>query len=604
MCGIYGGFTSTKHNPKVLRILSSHAKRRGKDATGLIWSSEHNYHVVRSFDSEISFAKIFGNNSLRFFAGHSRLVTNGHLDNQPVDYKDFWTLHNGIILNESELWDLIDLKANKSVDSEVISAFFYWHVRENFDLLDVAKKFLEKVKGTVSAAVVVPELGKSILFSNNGSLYSGNDDRGFYFASEKYPLVKLGLENVDQVREPLVIDIQVSKVSCTEDYGNPGLDSVPLLSQSLLRTDFDLMSNFDFQRCARCVLPETMPFISFDDEGVCNYCISYVPKNTPKPLSLLSEIINSQRDVDGANCIFPLSGGRDSSFGLLFAVRELGLRPITFTYDWGMITDLARRNISLMCSELGVENILVAANIKKKRENIRKNLVAWLNKPHLGMVNLLTAGDKHFFRYIEDVKQETGINFNLWSVNPLEVTHFKTGFLGIPPDFESQRVYQTGLARQMVYQKARAQEMLQNLGYLNSSLFDTLSGEYFRSRQKDNNYHHLFDYYKWDEGEIESALDSVGWERAPDSTSTWRIGDGTAAFYNYVFFRIAGFTEHDTFRSNQIREGQMTREEALTLVSTENRPRYANIKWYLDVLNLDYNDVMERVNSIPRLMPK
>ena len=302
--------------------------------------------------------------------------------------------------------------------------------------------------------------------------------------------------------------------------------------------------------------------------------------------------------------MFPLSGGRDSSFGLLFAVQELGLRPITFTYDWGMITDLARRNISLICSELNVENILVAADIDKKRMNIRKNLVAWLEKPHLGMVNLLTAGDKHFFRYIEDVKRETGIDFNLWSVNPLEVTHFKTGFLGIAPDFESDRVYQSGLSKQLTYQKARFAEIFKNPGYINLSLFDTLSGEYFRSRQKDENYHHLFDYYVWDEKEIENALDGIGWERAPDTSSTWRIGDGTAAFYNYLYYRIAGFTEHDTFRSNQIREGQLTREEALRLVSDENQPRYANIQWYLDVLNLDFDEVISRVNAIPRLMPK
>lgn len=26
------------------------------------------------------------------------------------------------------------------------------------------------------------------------------------------------------------------------------------------------------RRCTRCILPETYPGISFDDEGVCNYC--------------------------------------------------------------------------------------------------------------------------------------------------------------------------------------------------------------------------------------------------------------------------------------------------------------------------------------------
>ena len=97
----------------------------------------------------------------------------------------------------------------------------------------------------------------------------------------------------------------------------------------------------------------------------------------------------------------PLSGGRDSCYGLHLIVKELGIKPITFTYDWGLVTDLARRNISRMSSQLNVENIILADNIELKRSYIKKNVSAWLKKPHLGMVNLFTAGDKHFYRYLE-----------------------------------------------------------------------------------------------------------------------------------------------------------------------------------------------------------
>ena len=73
------------------------------------------------------------------------------------------------------------------------------------------------------------------------------------------------------------------------------------------------------------------------------------------------------------------------------------------------------------------------------------------------------------------------------------------------------------------------------------------------------------------------------------------------AFYNYVYYTVAGFTEHDTFRSNQIREGDLTREEALELVLEENRPRYPNIKWYLDAVGVDFKEAIKVVNSIPKL---
>ena len=70
---------------------------------------------------------------------------------------------------------------------------------------------------------------------------------------------------------------------------------------------------------------------------------------------------------------------------------------------------------------------------------------------------------------------------------------------------------------------------------------------------------------------------------------------------NYIYYQVAGFTEHDSFRSNQIREGDISREEAIELVKDENRPRYQNIRWYLDTLGMDFKEVVKVINSIPRL---
>ena len=52
--------------------------------------------------------------------------------------------------------------------------------------------------------------------------------------------------------------------------------------------------------------------------------------------------------------------------------KEFGLRPVTFTYDWGMVTDLARRNVARICGQLGIQNILVSADIAQKRENCQQ----------------------------------------------------------------------------------------------------------------------------------------------------------------------------------------------------------------------------------------
>ena len=95
--------------------------------------------------------------------------------------------------------------------------------------------------------------------------------------------------------------------------------------------------------------------------------------------------------------IVAFSGGRDSSYGLHYVKNVLGMNPIAFTYDWGMVTDLARRNCARVCGKLGVEHIIRSADITAKRRYVRKNIEAWLKKPELGMVTLFMAGDKEFY---------------------------------------------------------------------------------------------------------------------------------------------------------------------------------------------------------------
>jgi hypothetical protein len=157
------------------------------------------------------------------------------------------------------------------------------------------------------------------------------------------------------------------------------------------------------------------------------------------------------------------------------------------------------------------------------------------------------------------------------------------------------------MSKQLNYQSLRLRAMLKSPGYFNLSLWDTLSGEYYRSFQEKEHYYHIFDYWRWEEKTVDKALEEYDWELAPDTKTTWRIGDGTSAFYNYIYYTVAGFTEHDTFRSNQIREGDLSREEALQLVEDENQPRYPNIKWYLDAIGFDFKSTVEVINRIPKL---
>lgn len=603
MCGIFGIIGSQPEDFRDIDILARCAESRGRDSSGLAYFRNGRYHVVKADRPITKLLNRWPSSGVNgVLMGHSRLITNGLGDNQPVLRDGVIALHNGIVVNDESFWETASKKRTMQIDSEVIVAAASQHLETGGDVADIAKVVLAACEGVVACALAIPRHGKLLLFSNNGSLYIGKKNGATYFSSEYYPLAKTGCVDIDQRKgQAMILDIPRcdDEVVVAEERSRVK-NLVPDLVYKSKDEELLVYPTPDFRRCTRCVLPETMPFISFDASGVCNYCHTYKIRNNPKPPSELADLIEPYRRMRGNDCIVPFSGGRDSCYALHLIVKELKMKPIAYTYDWGMVTDLGRRNISRMCAQLGVENIVVAADIEKKRDNIRKNIEAWLKSPHLGMISVFTAGDKHFFRYLETVKKQTGISLNLWGVNPLEVTHFKAGFLGVPPDFATKTVYNSGLAKQVDYHAKRFRVMLKSLGYFNSSLWDTLSGEYYRAVMPKKDYFHIFDYWTWEEQLVDETLAQYDWERAKDTTTTWRIGDGTAAFYNYIYRTVAGFSEHDTFRSNQIREGQITRERALELIEDENRPRYANLKWYLDAVQLDFAETIRVINAIPR----
>lgn len=602
MCGIFGVIASSPVREDELNVLVTHAQQRGRDSSGLVTFVNKAYQIYRADYPITRLLKEVRPKASHLVLGHSRLITNGLGDNQPVVRDGVAVLHNGIVVNDEAIWPQIGKARTLQVDTEVIAGIAAAYLESGRELAQLPAHILGLCRGVVACALILPKLGKLCLFSNNGSLYVGRKNGATLFASERYPLTVIGCEEILQARDAVFVDIPVFQAILEiSDRSERETDLIPALSLSGAEEKLLEYRRYEGRRCSKCLLTETMPFIKFDAEGVCNYCRNYKPRNKPRPKEELFKLVEPYRRAHGDDCLVPFSGGRDSCYGLHLIVKELKMKPITYTYDWGMVTDLGRRNISRMSAELGVENIIVADDIALKRQNIAKNLSAWLKSPHLGMLSVLTAGDKHFFRHIETVKKQTGIGLNLWGVNPLEVTHFKAGFLGVPPDFEEERVYSHGAMKQLRYQYLRFKAMLASPGYFNSSLWDTLSGEYYRSFAEKTDYFHIFDYWRWDENQINETLDTYEWERAPDTTTTWRIGDGTAAFYNYVYYTVAGFTEHDTFRSNQIREGDLMREEALELVMEENAPRYPNIKWYLDVLGMDFKEVISVVNAIPKL---
>lgn len=354
------------------------------------------------------------------------------------------------------------------------------------------------------------------------------------------------------------------------------------------------MEQQDLKKCAKCILPETFPKIKFDENGVCNYCRDH-KKFVVKGEKALEEILSKHRNKGGkADCIVTISGGRDSSFVLYKLVKEFNMRVLAVTYDWGIMTPEAERNWRETTKILGVEHIIIKPDTEKIKKHIRINLKAWLKKPHLGMIWLFTQADKQAEYHINKIAKKFQIPLIVTGAgSQFEITSFKYAFMGVK--FNDNITAHLPLLGKIKLLLSYGLEYLRNPRYINESIVEVLKSYFiqfvsdFSSQTK---WIHFYRYYLWNEEEIVSTIKTkLNWKGAIDNPSlTWRIDDATAPLYNYLHFKMAGFTEHDTFFSHKIREGLITREEALKRVKEENRPRKKAIERYLKLLSLSFED--------------
>jgi hypothetical protein len=142
---------------------------------------------------------------------------------------------------------------------------------------------------------------------------------------------------------------------------------------------------------------------------------------------------------------------------------------------------------------------------------------------------------------------------------------------------------------------------LKNPAYINESLWDTLWAYWATFVEKDD-FLYLFHYLPWSEEEIVGTIRrEYDWEVAQDTKSTWRIGDGTAAWYNYIYQTIAGWSEDEVMLSNMIREKHVTREEAARRAAEFGAPRWPSIREYAQLVGFNCEEALTIINGAPKL---
>jgi N-acetyl sugar amidotransferase len=111
--------------------------------------------------------------------------------------------------------------------------------------------------------------------------------------------------------------------------------------------------------CTVCTLPETHETIKFDSDGVCNVCKQAKVKQNKVDWEargkLLLETVEEYRGKYEYDCIVPFSGGKDSTYTLLYLVKTLKLKPLVIQFDHGFMRPTLLENNIRTFKTLGVD---------------------------------------------------------------------------------------------------------------------------------------------------------------------------------------------------------------------------------------------------------
>ncbi len=110
-------------------------------------------------------------------------------------------------------------------------------------------------------------------------------------------------------------------------------------------------------------MPEARPEIFLDADGVCNLCLEHAKRTAAapeeKPLETdFTKILAQHRGKHEYDCLVMCSGGKDSTASLYYMKTRYKTKPLAFTFDHGFETEDALENIKRAVEKLGVDFML------------------------------------------------------------------------------------------------------------------------------------------------------------------------------------------------------------------------------------------------------
>lgn len=189
--------------------------------------------------------------------------------------------------------------------------------------------------------------------------------------------------------------------------------------------------------CTRCIFDSSLSGISFDDEGVCNYCrmidelTAQYGTGTAAGERQFSEIVDTiKREGRGKpyDIAVGVSGGTDSSY-MLYVAKEYGLRPLAVHYDNTWNTAIATQNIRRVTAALDVDLYTHVCDNKESDDIFRSFFLAGVpeidGSTDIALAEVMyRAAAKYGIKYIFE-----GHSFITEGVSPLGRAYVDGGYI-------------------------------------------------------------------------------------------------------------------------------------------------------------------------------
>lgn len=305
-------------------------------------------------------------------------------------------------------------------------------------------------------------------------------------------------------------------------------------------------------RCTQCVMDDSVPDITFDEHGVCNYCRSARERlareyfgdvgHRDKLDALVAQVKHEGlgRPYD---CIIGVSGGVDSSY-VAYLVHELGLRALAIHFDNGWNSDLAVRNIEVLLKALDIDLYTHVVDWEEFRDLqlafLRSSLAnSEIPTDHAIIALLYRMAAKYGVRFIlhgGNLATES-IMPAVWMENALDLRLLRS----VHRRFGSRklRTYPTmGLGRLLYYTFVKR---IRYVGLLNYIRYDKEAGMALLENR--------FGWRRYEAKHFESIF--------------------TRWFQGYLLPKKYGIDKRLAHLSSLIVSGQLTREEALARLNAE-----------------------------------